>query len=219
MFLERNSVVSSADFGMTFMANFGGELTKEQQAKAGSKYPGKYGSIALGAYNGGGYHAIEQNNDKTLEARLSCRPMPETLPGFQVSYTGVTGKGNTKAAPDWQMNALFLSLVEPHVTATAMYYDGVGDFKGDAVDSAGGSLDQSGYSLFCELKPVRMFSLIGRYDNFDTDGGANVQRIVAGIARNLSKNAHVLIDYDIASENDFEDTIESVGQITFQIKY
>jgi len=56
MFVERNGNFNSADFGATFGALLGGEIDKEYQKTVNKKYPGRYGSFAVGVYNGGGYH-------------------------------------------------------------------------------------------------------------------------------------------------------------------
>ncbi|MFC1477814.1 hypothetical protein ACFL6L_05040, partial [candidate division KSB1 bacterium] len=63
MFLERNHLFNSADFGVTFVSLFGGEVDESYQDEVSSKYPGRYGSMAVGIYNGGGYHAKENNTN------------------------------------------------------------------------------------------------------------------------------------------------------------
>ena len=52
MFLERNKIFNSADYGVTFVSNFGGEMGKEYKKRTNSSHLGKYGSIAVGIYNG-----------------------------------------------------------------------------------------------------------------------------------------------------------------------
>lgn len=59
----------------------------------------KYGTFSIGIYNGGGYHAMEENTNKTVESRLTFRPFPQTIPGLQFSYNMIYGKGNTSLNP------------------------------------------------------------------------------------------------------------------------
>lgn len=101
IFIERNSTFNSADFGLTFVSLLGGEMSEEYQRKVNNKYPSRYGSMAFGVYNGGGYHASEKNENKVLEGRLTVRvrPLPDIIPGFQLSYFGITGKGNKEEEP------------------------------------------------------------------------------------------------------------------------
>ncbi|MBU0486632.1 MAG: hypothetical protein KKD31_01615, partial [Bacteroidetes bacterium] len=104
MFAERYKVVNSADFGVLFVCLLGNGLNEEYQKNVSKNLPGKYGSFSLGLFNGGGYHAIEYNNNKTIEGRLSLRPLPEQMPGLQGNYAFAFGKGNTTLSPDFEMN-------------------------------------------------------------------------------------------------------------------
>jgi hypothetical protein len=202
---------------------FGGEMDETFIREVNGKYPGRYGSVSFGVYNGGGYHAIEQNNNKTIEGRLSVRPLPDRVPGLQLSYNGVYGKGNTKAAPDWTVNAMFLSLEHRRYTATCMYYSGEGDYKGKAVDVRGNSFGQSGMSFFGEWKmPMKKISVIGRYDCFDDDpssDGFNVKRIIAGTAYHVDSKTRILLDYDIVTRGDWSDYEEGFTQVTIEFGF
>jgi hypothetical protein len=55
MFLERNDIINSGDYGITFTAFLG-----KKKFDHVSTF-GQYGSVSFGFYNGGGYHAIERN--------------------------------------------------------------------------------------------------------------------------------------------------------------
>ncbi len=70
MFAERNGNFNSADFGLTFGALIGGEIGKEYQEAVNNKYPGLYGSFAVGVYNGGGYHALKRTRTRPSRAGL-----------------------------------------------------------------------------------------------------------------------------------------------------
>jgi hypothetical protein len=166
--------------------------------------------VAIGVYNGGGYHAPERNENKSMESRLSLRPLPDVVPGLQITYTGVIGKGNTEEAPDWQINNFFLSWETSDFTLTAQRYWGVGDFKGNEVDDDGVALDQQGYSVFGEWKLHEPdVSLIARYDAFDSDADdGDSDRFIAGVAYHIKGHSMIMVDLDIQSPDGF-DTIEN----------
>lgn len=223
MFLPRNGVVSSADFGVTLVTLLGGEMDDEYKKKVSKSYPGRYGSVAIGVYNGGGYHALETNTNKPIEGRLSLRPFPESLPGLQISYNGAYGKGNTAAAPDWTVNMGFLSYEHEYFVTTGTYYTGVGNFLGSAVDSLDNALDQHGYSVYAELKmPYSKFSLMGRYDYFvQEEYGQKLdrKRYIVGIAYHFHGASKFLLNYDNNKGRSFfgEETsrVEAVIEVRF----
>ena len=200
MFLPRNRIISSADFGITFISLFGGQMDENYQKTVSKNYPGRYGSVAIGIYNGGGYHDFEKNNNKPVQARLSIRPAPDFLPGLQVSYHGVWGKGNTEQEPDWVVNQGFLTIEHKKFVVTATYYDGKGNFSGSEVDSLGKALNQYGYSVFAEYKILSSrFSLIGRYDYFIQEEyhiEKERERYIFGIAYFFFHSSKFLLNYD-----------------------
>ncbi|MBM4137067.1 MAG: hypothetical protein FJ241_09610 [Nitrospira sp.] len=201
MFLERNDTFNSADIGLTFVSLFGGTLDEDYQKKVSHYYPGRYGSMSLGVYNGGGYHSAEKNMNKTLEGRLTVRPLPDIIPGLQLSYFRIFGKGNTKEMPDWKVNLGFVSFEHEYVVLTGQYYKGEGNQKGDAIDAKDNALDRDGYSFFAEVKPDKKFSVIGRYDFFDPDDATKDDentRYIVGAAYHIDKQHKnmVVLDYD-----------------------
>jgi hypothetical protein len=60
MFPEREGFITSSDFGLAGHYNF----------------PGNYGDVHAGYYNGDGYSKADANNQKAFQARLSLRPLP-----------------------------------------------------------------------------------------------------------------------------------------------
>jgi hypothetical protein len=199
MFLDRYSVVNSADFGITYIGLLGGELDEDYQKNVSKSYPGRYGSFAFGVYNGGGYHAIEFNNNKTIEGRISLRPIPDWHPGLQLTYSFITGMANT---PDnktaFNSNLFMLSSESRHHAATAQYYFGKGAFNGEYIDESGKSLDNAGYSIFGEYKLHQIpISLFGRYDDFGSNNlSTNDQKTaIAGIAYRFLKSK-VFFDFN-----------------------
>ena len=216
MFVERNKTFNSADFGVTVVSLLGGEIDKEYQKKVNDKYPGRYGSMAFGVYNGGGYHASEKNENKVLEGRLTIRPLPDIVPGLQFSYFGLTGKGNKDTDPDWTTNLGFASFEHEYVVLTGQYYWGKGNQGGSDEN------DKDGYSIFTEIKPMNKFSIIGRYDKFDpntdVDDDDNTRYII-GAAYHLDKlhKNMILLDYDSVNYEDSSKKDDKRIQLTLQV--
>lgn len=199
-FLDKASIVSSADFGITSTALIGGKLDSNYQKEVNNSYPGRYGSLAFGVYNGGGYHALEKNNNKTLQWRLTIRPLPEVLTGFQISYTGAHGKGNTDLYPDWNFNAGVMSYENKFFTLTGQYFKGVGNHEGSIADVNGKSYNVDGYSAFAELKFFKKkLSLFGRYDYMNTDKiteKVKSTQEVIGISYHIYGKNQVVLDFN-----------------------
>ncbi len=223
MFIERNGTFNSADVGLTFFSLLGGEVSKEYQKKVSKKYPGRYGSFAVGVYNGGGYHAEENNENKAVEGRLTIRPLPDSFPGLQISYFGIAGKGNTADEPDFTVNMGYFSYESEIFVLASTYYDGEGNQKGTAIDSGGESLERDGYSVFGELKiPNSEFALMGRYDFFDPDDNTDDDentRYIVGVARKILGHHKVLLDYDQVSYEDESKENESRVQLTLEVHF
>ncbi len=223
MYLETNGLHNSADFGLTFVSLLGGELDNDYKMNVNSKYPGRYGSIAFGIYNGGGYHAVEKNTNKEVEARVSIRPVPDTVPGLQLSYYGVYGKGNTVEEPDWVMNTLFTSYEHQNLVLTGTLYTGKGNSKGNALDLKGNASEMSGYSAFSEIKfPNSKFALIGRYDSFDPDTNIddnNVNRYIVGLAYKFQGKHKVLLDYDYAKNELTDKKKNALFKFTVEVHF
>jgi len=205
MFLERYGIINSADFGIFYTRLIGGNICDEYQSTVTNKNPGKYGSFAIGLYNGGGYHAIEQNNNKTLEGRFSIRPFHEMYPGLQLTYAFTYGKANTESnLSDFNMNLLYLSSESRLGAFTGTYFTGNGDYSGKYVDEQNNSITHTGYSLFGELKiPKTKFSIFGRLDEFQLEKEAIEKRntYIGGLSYNFLKSK-VLFNVDYQKNPD-----------------
>ena len=221
-FLERNGLFNSADNGITFMSLLGGEMDSKYKKEVNSKYPGRHGSIALGIYNGGGYHAIEKNRSKVFESRLTLRPFPESVPGMQVSWLLKLGKGNTEAEPDFNVNAAMLSYERRWSVLAAQYYRGKGNSKGSAVLANGDATPQEGYSIFGEYHiPFTNFGMIGRYDYFDYNRdlvSTSSKRTIAGLVYYLPVASKIILDIDTV-EFETSDTRETIGKFTVEVNF
>ncbi|MBD3375932.1 hypothetical protein GF406_12925 [candidate division KSB1 bacterium] len=201
MFLERNGFLNSADYGVTCVALLGGKIDQAFQDRVSKNSPGRYGSISVGVYNGGGYHAIEKNRNKSFEGRLSIRPFPSQLTGLQLSYTGIYGKGNVEFEPDFVLSGGYLSYETSVLTFTAMGFTSEGNSSGSYVDDMGEALHNSGYSFFSEIRiPFTSWNFVGRYDYMEQDtrpGSWHNERTIVGVSHYFLGNSKVLLDYDI----------------------
>jgi hypothetical protein len=180
--VERSGLINSADLGVSIRGYFGGRLANAKEVIGDEHYDGRYGSWHLGVYNGSGYHSPENNENKPVEYRVTVRPLPDYLPGFQASYFGLYGKGNTSSAskygspfanyyPDWIVHLGYLSYQHPWFIFTAQTWAAKGNQSGNWVTQvnmplSGGwfgtgrradSLWTRGYSIFGDVKvPIRI---------------------------------------------------------------
>ncbi|MBR9975241.1 MAG: hypothetical protein KFF77_06640 [Bacteroidetes bacterium] len=221
MFLEREDILNSADFGAVIEGTFGGEMDKEYRSTVNSSWAGRYGSYSIGFFNGGGYHAIERNNNKALEGRISLRPLPGIISGLQITYAGTYAKGNTTLSPDWTMHVGYASYEHKHCVLTATWFQGEGDQRGRAVDENNVAIPQEGYSAFGELRLGDLpFNLFGRYDHFTVDPDAVVSlvttRVIAGAAYRLDRQSMLVVDYELDRD---DNDVTLLSTVKFSVLY
>jgi len=182
MFIERAGVFNSADLGVSVRGYFGGQLGADYQSKVSKHYAGRWGSWHVGVYSGAGYHAIEADENVVPEVRVSLRPLPDLIPGLQIHYFGLFGKGNKEYAapvtgdpafPLFQTNLAMLSYQDAWITFTGQYALTHGNAKGTMVaDKTALALQGEGFSLFFNTRlPVldKKLNLFARWDRFDPD--------------------------------------------------
>lgn len=198
LFLDREKILASADSGIMFGTNFGPELPKSYQDEVSKGFPGKWGSMAVGIYNGGGYSKGEKNMNKMLQYRVSFRPVPAYLPGLQLTLSGANGKGNLEPAnydkdgiflneriyPDFNLINYMVSYQHARFTLAGQYFKAEGNPTGSGYYTPSqyipGEVDYSdifsgprtkGYSYFGEVKldDAKKWTLWARYEKFDPD--------------------------------------------------
>lgn len=204
-FLDRINQVSSADFGVAVTSLIGGKMDEDYQKRVNNSHAGRYGSLALGVYNGGGYNALEKNDGKTFQWRLTLRPLHTHLPGLQVSFIGALGQGNTIEAPQWNLYAGFLSYENEFFVLTAQHYQAVGDLAGRYIDPTGNALKNRGQSFFSECKLFnKKASVFARYDHnetYDTTNPTFSARYIFGMAYHIQGKTKVVVDYNYLDNN------------------
>lgn len=223
MFLDQNNILSSADYGVQFEGGLGPELPEEKQRNL-STIPGRWGSIATGIYNGGGYSELEFNNNKLLEASASLRPLPDQLPGFQTSFFGTYGKGNIPESPDFNMIGSALTYESAVVNAVIQGFRGEGDSSGRFTNPDTFEAHKlEGWSAFMELKPFeKSLSATLRYDelyNRDLDR-LSVRQWITGLSYVFPNRSKLIVDVSrnqvdtVFNQTEFT-RVEIVGEVRF----
>ena len=221
MFLERNHLFNSADLGVAFTALLGEPLDEEHCQTIDCHYPGTWGSLSVGMFNGGGYHNIESNENKVLMARVSIRPLGAWLPNLSLSYSMIHGAGNTSDEPTWRHHAGFASYEHEYFVATAHGATGEGNQKGDHVNADGAAQSYVAVSGFVEGKlPWINSAIFGRYDWFewDTDDGEQeTTRLIAGLAYYFYGDCAFVLDYDRLFSSEGEESDDWSVKLTMQV--
>lgn len=220
MFIERNGIFNSADFGITFGGNIGPKMDKEFLKEYGKSMKGKYLSYEFGIHNGGGYSKMEDNTNKVFSGRISTRPFANKFPQLQVSGSFHIGKGNISQEPNFNQYLGFLAYTGKYLTLTTQYHAGVGDFKGKYVDSDDKTkaLSNSGYSFFGEYKiKGSNFALWGRYDYFQIDKiKQETYRYIGGVSYRINQYLRLVLDTEYDIQNKEKDYIYELNlEISF----
>lgn len=222
-FLDRVDQVSSADFGITFTTLLGGKMDDDYQKRINKSHAGKYGSIALGIYNGGGYHSIEKNNNKTFQWRFTLRPLPKYVPGLQASFTGAIGKGNVEELPDWNLYAGFLSYEHEHFVLTGQYFNAKGNHTGELTNANFLPLDNHGYSVFSEIKLFKKkASVFGIWDYTQILDSETISttRYIFGVAYHIQGRTKLVVDYNLRdNSSNHPNSDQGIFEIMLELAY
>ncbi len=212
MAIERAGVFNSADLGLSLMGNIGGKLEDAKGKTGNGHYDGRYGSWHLGVYNGSGYHAAEANQNKVFEGRISLRPLPDAVPGLQLSYFYLTGDGNKSVTyhnddywPHYQVQIGMFSFEHPALIFTGQYIATQGNSAGTWVyGHKANALPTVGQSYFLNLKVPganNKLSVLGRYDMYDMDAEHKIVKrdsssnmLIYGLAYDIHNGNMIVVD-------------------------
>ena len=180
--VEREGYLTSSDFGLSTHYNF----------------PGNYGDVHAGYYNGDGYAGAEPNNQKGMEIRATLRPAPMVswlrglrLTGFYADdhYAGDDPRKRALAAVTYE---------QKYVTAGAEYIDGI-DQTSDAVNR----VRSKTLSVWATPKLGKGWELLLRHDATKPNADTNLSRWrnIGGVAywfKTQAPNAQasLLLDYE-----------------------
>jgi hypothetical protein len=168
------------------------------------------------------------NEDKSVQGRLTLRPLPDVIPGFQLSGLAIIGEGNQAGEPDeipdLQVYNLMASYQFPKGTVTAQYVTGEGNQKGSWYELDDTSLAQEydGFSLFGEYKVGPHWRLIAGYDDFNrtpVEQDLSFTRIHGGVGYDFGGANILLLDFDQRSWDDADLETDTRAQVVMQVKF
>ena len=189
-FTDRETYLVSADFGLAGRYAF----------------PGNYGDVVVGLYNGEGYTRAEANDQQAIQARATLRPLP--LGGFFSGLRLTAFVDNDAPVDGGKRDRLVGALTFEHK------YANVGVEWLDAEDQVlptAPSVESSGYSVW--VTPRTTFGLEGllRYDSLEPDKSVDgeKERKIAGAAywfpgQTTPITAALMLDYE---EVDYDDVL------------
>jgi hypothetical protein len=170
LFPEREGFLTSSDFGISTHFNF----------------PGNYGDVHVGVYNGDGYTRVEPNDQKALQARGTLRPFPlggDLLKGLRLTAFYDADK-YLKNGP---RNRFIGTVTYEH-----KYGNGGFDYVDtkDQTTATKAATKANGWSVWVtpKFKPVAEsksgFEGLFRYDNLKPNKSADAhrKRVIAGLA-------------------------------------
>ena len=221
MFIERNKIINSADFGVLLAGNIGPKMDNDYLKTVNDAMKGKYMSYAIGLFNGGGYSSAEKNKNKTLEGRLSFRPFAEKIPEIQLSTSFIYGKGNSEFNPDFEQYMGFVAYVGKQLTAIAQGHTGIGDFKARYTFEGHPetALKNKGYSFFTEYKIKNSpWAIWGRVDDFKVSGEKkyDTKRYITGLTYKINDYLRLVADFE-RNETLLEDN--NIYELNFEISF
>ncbi|MGA7614507.1 MAG: hypothetical protein WBX15_04935 [Thermoanaerobaculia bacterium] len=187
VFVDREGFLTSSDLGVSGRWVF----------------PGNYGDVMGGIYNGEGYGHTEKNNQKSLQARVSYRPLPQSaaLKGlrFAAFYDADNYLENAKK-DRFVVNATYVSSWGhaglEYLTAK------------DQASSLLPTVDSRGWSAWITPRFTPTWGALLRHDQVkpDTDTDAKKSRNIAGIAYwiPLEKvTSAIMADYETVSYDNY----------------
>lgn len=167
MFSEREGIIpGSGDFGIGYQTPLAGD----------------FGELQAGIYNGEGFGNAEINEFKSLQVRLTGRPLPESPIWRGLRLTGYYNLGWYDEDLPRRHGIVMGSFEHPQLVATAQWLAAT-ERPSAALPS---DIDRSGYSLFTEVREgLEGWAGFLRFDNFDIDTSiedTDKRRIIAGVA-------------------------------------
>ena len=182
IFVDREGFLTSSDLG----------------ASTHFVFPGNYGDVQVGVYNGEGYTAPETNNQKAIQARLSLRPAPmmPILKGLRL--TGFYDRDHYVRDARKDRAVLEATFEHPYLNLGATYIKA----KDQNASALKPEVVAEGYSLWATPRtPIGVEALL-RYDYLRPVQGTaqRKDRLIGGVAYwfpvkgNVS--AALLLDYE-----------------------
>ncbi len=196
IFVEREGFLGSADAGLSGRFNF----------------PGDYGDIHLGVYNGEGFGNSEANDQKAFQVRATLRPAPKVAVIQGLRLTGFYDADHYVKDAKRERFVLNVTFEHPRLNAGFDYLD-----ARDQTSISGPELHRSGWSAWITPRTSIGFEALLRYDELNTDKDKSPsprkRRVIAGLAYWPAvpggKTVAFLIDYESVK---FEDMTPLPGK-------
>lgn len=161
VFLDREGFQSASDVGVT------------------GRYvlPADYGDVMGGIYNGETYARSEQNDQKSMQLRVSVRPLPKhpLLKGWRV--TGFVNDDHYVGSAPRRRLAAQTTFEHAHVVAGAELLRAT-----DQTSRIAAEIDANGYSLWVTPRFTGGWEALLRYDRLRRDNLPTQRRDIEGVA-------------------------------------
>ncbi len=180
-------------------------------------------SSELAVVNGEGYHGSDKEGETGLsyEWRLTANLMGT---GKKHLHTGDTyanisflGQYNTKTLEndeDFVWYGFHAVYNRPEFLIAAIYV------KADEKGAENADKTGDGWSLNGEYRPSSKWTLLGRYDTFETDSGKEREEYIAGVAYRYSKNVTFIANlFHIDKDTNADDQAKDKYMLTAEVKW
>jgi len=182
IFVEKEGFMSSSDFGLSTHYNF----------------PGNYGDVHVGYYNGDTYSKAEPNDQKAIQIRATLRPVPMTgvVKGLRVSAfydedNYIRGDARKRFIYAATFEHKYINAGYEHLDAT------------DQVTGVAAEVKAKGYSIWAIPRSTKGWEGLLRYDNLQPNKNSSdaKTRKILGVAywfksQQAPATAAILVDYE-----------------------
>ncbi|MGZ8851433.1 MAG: porin [Thermoanaerobaculia bacterium] len=184
-----------------------GFLTSSDYAFSGHwNFPGNYGDVHAGFYNGEGYSRAEANNEKAFQVRAAVRPFPlggNLLKGLRLAAFVDSDHYVQDAKRQRLVGAI--TYEHPAISAGLDYLDA----KDRTSALTGSEVHATGYSAWATPKLPHNFEILLRHDELKPNKDTNLKRKrnIAGVAYWMPARSGVtsalLVDYDSLQQSGY----------------
>jgi hypothetical protein len=188
IFTDAEGYLYSSDFGASAHFNF----------------PGNYGDVHFGVYNGDGYAHAEANDQPSFEVRAMVRPVPgnEIAKGLEIAAFYEANHYVQSAPKDRFVGQV--NFVHPRIRAGIEYLDAT-----DQQLPTDPKIEGDGYSVWASPTLYKGLALLLRYDSLTPDKSADAKktRSIGGVAwwfpTYKKTHATVMLDYTQVDYSDY----------------